>query len=103
MASRKRHFNQRGFTLLEAAVVVSVFGLIMMGTFQLFSRLGVLGLRNEQVGRSQAGARIAMDELKSALRSAGAEVDLVNGQSAFVHARSVHRGLQFQSRSRRGP
>jgi prepilin-type N-terminal cleavage/methylation domain-containing protein len=86
MASRKRHFNQRGFTLLEAAVVVSVFGLIMMGTFQLFSRLGVLGLRNEQVGRSQAGARIAMDELKSALRSAGAEVDLVNGQSAFVHA-----------------
>lgn len=78
--------NSRGFTLLEAMVTLAAFGLIMVVAFQLFAQLSGIAVQNEQVSRSQAGARAAMDAIKSALRSAGAEVDLVDGQQTFVYA-----------------
>lgn len=78
--------DRRGFTLVEAVVVLIVFGLIMSVTFGIFATLSNTTVRNNQVARSQAGARVALEEIERALRSAGAEVDLAGGQQNFVWA-----------------
>ena len=76
----------RGFTLVESMVVLAAFGLIMAVTFGIFSTLSSTTVQNNQLARSQAGARVALEEIERALRSAGAEVDLAGGQQNFVWA-----------------
>ena len=51
-------------------------GLIMGVAFGVFSTLSQTTVQNNQLARSQAGARVALEEIERALRSAGAEVDL---------------------------
>ena len=81
-----RSGGQGGFTLMEAMVVLAVLGMIMTVTFGIFSTLSKTTLQNSQIARSQAGARVALEEIERSLRSAGAEVDLAGGQQNFVWA-----------------
>ena len=78
--------SDRGFTLVEAVVVLVTFALIMSVTFGIFSALSSTTVQNAQIARSQAGARVALEEIERSLRSAGAEVDLAGGQQSFVWA-----------------
>ena len=78
--------KHRGFTLIESMVVLAAFGLIMAVAFGIFSTLSQTTVQNNQLARSQAGARVALEEIERALRSAGAEVDLAGGQQNFVWA-----------------
>lgn len=82
----RRRNGDAGFTLIEAVVVLVVFGMIMTVTFGIFSTLSSTTVQNNQIARSQAGARVALEEIERALRSAGAEVDLAGGQQNFVWA-----------------
>lgn len=82
----RRAADRRGFTLVEAVVVLVTFGLIMSVTFGIFATLSNTTVQNNQIARSQAGARVALEEIERALRSAGAEVDLAGGQQNFVWA-----------------
>ena len=86
MRATPRGAGSAGFTLLEAIVTLAAFSFIMTIAFGLFTRLGQVAIGNEQVARSQAGARIAVEELEKFLRSAGAEVDIAAGQRNFVWA-----------------
>ena len=78
--------DHRGFTLVETMVVLVAFGLIIALAFGMFSTISKTTVRNSQVARSQAAARVALDEIERTLRSAGAEVDLAGGQQHFVWA-----------------
>ena len=78
--------TSRGFTLVESVVVLAAFGLIMAVAFGIFTTLSSTTMQNSQVARSQAGARVALEEIERSLRSAGAEVDLARGQQNFVWA-----------------
>ena len=78
--------SPQGFTLVEAVVVLVTFALIMSVTFGIFSALSSATVQNAQIARSQAGARVALEEIERSLRSAGAEVDLAAGQQNFVWA-----------------
>ena len=75
-----------GFTLIESIVALAALGLIMAASFGLFTLMGRVAGQNEQVARSQAGARVAIEDLERFLRSAGAEVDIARGQRNFVFA-----------------
>ena len=85
-SSKSAISTSRGFTLVESIVVLAAFGLIMAVAFGIFTTLSSTTVQNSQVARSQAGARVALEEIERSLRSAGAEVDLSRGQQNFVWA-----------------
>jgi prepilin-type N-terminal cleavage/methylation domain-containing protein len=56
--------SRGGFTLIETMVVLVAFGLIMGVAFGVFSTLSSTTIENSQVARSQAGARVAIEEIE---------------------------------------
>lgn len=76
----------RGFTLVEIAVTVMVFGLIMLFSFGVFANLNRSAITNDTVARTQSGLRAAMDEVSRSLRSAGVDIDYASGQRNLVYA-----------------
>ncbi len=78
--------DERGFTVVEMAVSVLVFSLIIVTAFNLMANLGRATVRNDTMARTQSNARAALDQLASDLRSAGAEIDYAGGQRRFVYA-----------------
>jgi prepilin-type N-terminal cleavage/methylation domain-containing protein len=83
---KRMRADHQGFTLVETMVVLVAFGLIIGLAFGMFSTISSTTVRSNQVARSQAAARVALDEIERTLRSAGAEVDLAGGQQHFVWA-----------------
>ena len=84
MPYHSRH--SEGFTLIEIAVTIAAFSLIMISAFTLMTRISAVGVSNESVARSQASARVAMDQVERDLRAAGAEIEFARGQRRFVYA-----------------
>jgi prepilin-type N-terminal cleavage/methylation domain-containing protein len=78
--------NNSGFTLVEIAVSLAAFGLIMLFTFNMMTSMSRSTTKNNQLARAQADARIALDMMESDVRAAGAEIDYASGQRQFVYA-----------------
>ena len=88
-----RTFNQRGFSLIELMVAMTLGLILMGGVISIFQSTKVTYNTNEKTARLQENGRVALDFLTHDLRSAGYLgcskvpkwfVSTLNGQTTFL-------------------
>jgi len=67
----KRHRSQRGYSLLETLVTLSIFLLVLFAVYTVLESSQVIYAKGEGRVDAQQGARAVMDQVATLLRNAG--------------------------------